>query len=149
MKQLCGEGSKCHLRRKVCYLFQVNYFSHYSAALHSQLDTQKTASICKKTSSHWVRLGVNYWLEIQEEDCDPSRQDISTCRSVSVIRDPLWHVMVENQSQVCLLPSAGQWGLRSTDDLWLCHLKMHKLSPVKSRPLVPSQWWDQCLFYGI
>lgn len=78
-------------------------FTLFCCFTQSLLGTQKIASICKKTSLHWVRLGVNYCLEIQEGDCNPSRQDISTCRSVSVIRDPLWHVMVENQRKVSAL----------------------------------------------
>lgn len=61
------------------------------------------------------------------------------------------------KSLPCLLSSVGQWGLRSTDDLWLCHLKMYKFSSVMrvadGRPLVPSQLkgpvpflWDLALY---
>lgn len=67
------------------------------------LGIKKITSICKKTSLSSVSLGVNYWSEVREGDCDPSRQDVSGCRSVSVIKDPPWHVMMEEQSQVSAL----------------------------------------------
>lgn len=50
-------------------------------------------------------LSVLHFCKIQKyrrADCEPSMQDIS-CRSISVIRGPPWHVMVEQQSQVSAL----------------------------------------------
>lgn len=86
------------------------------------LGTKKIASIRKKTYLAWVRLDVNYWSEIQKGDCDPSRQDISGHRSISVIRGPPWHVMVEEQSQASALSLPFSRAVRAgrpEEHLWL------------------------------
>lgn len=97
------------------------------------LDSHKIASICKKTSSHFVRLGVNYWLEITGRRLWPLQAgykhlQICICHQGSSL------ACDGGEPKPSLCPVASlQWGLRRTDDLWLCRLKMPKLSSVKMR----------------
>lgn len=116
------------------------------------LGTKKIATIHKKTSLHWVRLGLNYWWEIRKGDCEPSRQDVSGCRSISLIRDPPWHMMMEEQSHISALSPPFCRAMRENRQAWgaLWLVAVPPSDPKIARPLVwcegrplaQPQWQD-------